>query len=239
MATTTKCFTPLLGKMIRVTKVDECGNPPAGAATDAFVATDGFISVSLSAEVEDGTEIVTKKADGSLCINEKFSDSFKRLTVETSLCGVNPSLMSFMSNVEPYQGYGATPKNIGFTVPEGELSDYFAFELWTGLAGTSACSGAAGETPGGYLLLPFVTGGVLGDLEVTGEDAIDFSITGASTKGGNAWGVGPFNVLLDDSGGSPAPAPLPTALDPSDHMLMVETSVAPPPSNCSPQDMPA
>lgn len=336
---TTKCFTPLLGKRLRVTTLDECGNYPASSTPDSNLATDGFITVSLSSEVEDGAEIITKKADGSLCVNEKFADSFKRFTVGMEFCGVNPSLMAMISNAEPYNDYAGDVA--GFTVPEGVIDKQFAFELWTGMAGAVCVPGA--DSAGGYLLLPFVQGGVLGDIEVTGEDAVNFSLTGAYTKGGNAWDVGPYDVLLTggaaaevqrvtitggpngggftltfnghttasiaynataadvqaallllpnlDPGdvvcaggalpgafvtitfggtyvnenppemtatnnltggtnpqvavtttvqgaGAGSAGPLPTPLDPFDHLLMIETGVAPPPSACAPSAMP-
>src|SRR3546814_20276438 len=70
--------------------LDECGNLPASGADDAVVATDGFISLTLTSEIEEGTEIITRKADGSLCVNERPSDSFKRFTLEMEFCGVDP-----------------------------------------------------------------------------------------------------------------------------------------------------
>lgn len=219
-------FTPILGKRIRVTPLDDCGNIPDGG--NAFV-TDGFIRVSLSTEVEDGNEIMQRKADGSICVNEKMSDSFKYFTLEIQLCGVNPELVEFISNAKGYDGYDNEP--IGFTVGEGEITDRFAFELWTGLAGGDC--GEDGQAYG-YVLLPQVVAGVLDDFEVTGEDTIDITITGAVTKGGNQWGTGPYDVTLN--GDDPAePDVLPTALDSGDHLLMIYTDVAPPASADSAQ----
>lgn len=220
----TKCFIPVLGKRIRVVALDTCGNLPASGDLTSVVATDGFISVTLTSEIEEGTEIITRKADGSLCVNERTSDSFKRFTVEMEFCGVDPDLLSVTTNAEPYADYD--DENAGFTVAEGTIDKRFSFELWTGLSGRACEDGD--EEASGYLLLPFVNAGVLGDIEVTGEDAVTFSMTGAFTKGGNNWGVGPFNVLMDTG----VPAVLPTALDPLDHLLLVETGVAPPPSSC-------
>jgi hypothetical protein len=220
----TKCFIPVLGKRIRVVALDVCGNLPASGDLTSVVATDGFISVTLTSEIEEGTEIITRKADGSLCVNERTSDSFKRFTLEMEFCGVDPDLLSVTTNAEPYQDYDL--ENAGFTVAEGTIDKRFSFELWTGLSGRACEDGD--EEASGYLLLPFVNAGVLGDIEVTGEDAVTFSMTGAFTKGGNNWGVGPFNVLMDTG----VPAVLPTALDPLDHLLLVETGVAPPPSSC-------
>ena len=229
----TKVYTPLLGKRLRVTKLDECGNVPAATTTNSYIATSGFIVATLSSEVEDGTEILTRKADGSLCVNEKMADSFKRFTVELEFCGVNPSLLAFTSNAEEYLDYGDDVA--GITVPEGTIDANFALELWTGLTGQPCVPGQ--ETASGYVLLPFVRGGVLGDLTVDGENAISFTVTGAYTRGGNAWGVGPYKVVLNDAG-TPVPDVLPTAIDPLDHLLLIDTAVAPPPSNASPQPMP-
>jgi hypothetical protein len=225
----THCFVPLLGKMIRVTEIDSCG---ALLTAGQQLATDGFVTLTLSAEVEEGTEIIVRKASGALCVNEKQADSFKRFTVEIEFCGVNPSLLSLVTNAVPYAD---GEEIIGFTVPEGEIKKWFALELWTGLSGVVCAPGT--EEASGYILLPFVTAGVLGDIEVTGEDAITFSMEGAGTKGGNAWGVGPYDVYAPAL--TPGVAgPLPEALDPYDHFLMIETNIAPPPDACDPSPVP-
>ncbi|QDH91609.1 major tail protein [Microbacterium phage Cinna] len=225
----THCFIPLLGKRIRVTPLDSCGNIPAAAE---YVATDGFVTVTLSSEVEEGTEIIVRKASGALCVNEKMADSFKRFTVEIDFCGVNPSLLAIVSNAVPYED--ATGDVIGFTVPEGEIAKWFSLELWTGLSGAVCEPGA--EEASGYMLLPFVVAGVLGDIEIGGEDAITFSLTGAATKGGNNWGTGRYDVVLDGTGEA---APLSTAIDPFDHLLLIDTALAPPPEACDPVAVPA
>jgi hypothetical protein len=231
---TTHCFIPVLGKRLRVTELDVCGAPLP--TTGMYIATDGFITVTLSSEVEDGTEIIVKKASGALCVNEKMANSFKRFNVEIEFCGVNPSLLAMVSNAKPYEDYAGDIA--GFVVSEGEITGAFALELWTGLSGQACLPGQTGEASG-YLLLPFVQKGVMGDITIDGENAVTFSLTGAQTKGGNAWGVGPYDVLIDDSTPPGVAAPLPTALDPYDHLLLVDTAVAPPPVACDPVPIPA
>jgi hypothetical protein len=228
---TTHCFIPVLGKRLRATSLDSCGFPPAAATENAYVSTDGFISVSLASEVEEGTEIITRKASGALCVNERASDSFKRFTAEIEFCGVNPSLLAIVSNAEPYEDYNGDIA--GFVVSEGSIDKAFALELWTGMSGQACAPGA--DEASGYLLLPFVSAGVLGDITIDGENAVTFTLTGAFTKGGNAWGVGPYPVLKDAAG---LDAALPTALDPLDHLLLIDTGLAPPPEACDPQPMP-
>jgi hypothetical protein len=225
---TTHCFIPLLGKRMRVTELDSCGVILPDAEQ---LSTDGFITVNLSSEVEDGTEIIVKKASGALCVNERQASSFKRFNVEMEFCGVNPSLLGIVSNAEPYEDYAGDIA--GFTVGEGELAKWFALELWLGMSGNVCAPGA--EEASGYMLLPFVVGGVLGDIAIDGENAVTFSLTGAVTRGGNGWGVGPYNVVMDNTvPATPVPAALPTPLDPFDHLLLIDTSVAPPPEACDP-----
>jgi hypothetical protein len=183
----------MLGKRLRATELDICG---AVVASSKYVSTDGFITVNLSSEVEDGAEIIVKKANGQLCVNEKQSDSFKRFTVEVEFCGVNPSLLSIVSNAKPYLDYAGDIA--GFTVGEGQIDKRYALELWTGLSGVACLPGQVDEASG-YMLLPFVQAGVLGDITIDGENTVTFSVTGSYTKGGNQWGVGPYNVLRNNS----------------------------------------
>lgn len=192
----TRCFTPVLGKRLRATVLDTCGTPPAPATPNSLIATDGFISVGLSAEVEDGNEIITRKANGQLCVNERTNDSFKRFTVTAEFCGVNPSLLAMVSNAEEYNNWAG--EVAGITIGEGDITGKFALELWTGLAGAACATGA--DEASGYLLLPFVNAGVIGDLTIDGENAVSFTLNGAFTKGGNDWGTGPYDVLIGGVG---------------------------------------
>lgn len=221
----TRCFIPVLGKRLRAISLDECGNVPASGTANSVITTGGFISIQLSSQVEDGVEIITRRADGSLCVNEMASPSFKRFTVEMEFCGVDPGLISVVTNAQIYEDYSNDP--IGFTVPEGTIDSKFSLELWTGLSGAACEPGA--DTASGYLLSPFLNAGVMSDVSIDGENAVTFGMTGAFTKGGNAWGVGSMNVMRDDTD---APAPLPTALDPFDHLLMIETGLAYPAEVC-------
>lgn len=209
-------FIPVLGRRIRVTQVDEDGKVTDGESK--YVVTDGFIDITLSSEVEDGEEIIQRNANGQICVNKKLADSFKHFTVEANFCGVHPDLLTTITNAEPYQD--ANDETAGFKVPEGDLEKNFALELWTGLQGE-------GGSASGYFLLPFVQSGVLGDIEITGEDAITFGLTGANTKGGHQWEEGPYDVVYDDEDEA---GKLPEALDSEDHLLVIDTKVKPPKS---------
>lgn len=218
-------FSPLLGKRIRATQMTD-----AGAIGAHKVTTDGFISVSMSSEIEDGVEIIQRNAWGVLCINERKNPSFKRLNIEIVFCGVNPTLLSYVSNAVEYEDWAGDVA--GFTIPEGEIEGAFALEMWTGL------SGALNDTnANGYMLLPYVGKGNIGDITLDGENAINFTVTGAMTRGGHDWGVGPYDVVINAD--SPGVADvLPTPLDPYDHFLLIDTAVPAPTVNEQPVIVP-
>lgn len=224
----TKVITPIRGKRIRVTQLDDCG---AIVASSTQIVSSGFVTVTLSPQVEDGTDIQVRNANGALCINERGNPTFTGFDVEIEFCEVNPSVITMVTNAEDYEDYAGDIA--GFTVPEGEITGKFALELWTGIAGV-AC-GADGAEASGYMLLPLINAGTLGDVEIGGEDAITFTLTNSSTRGGNTWGVGPYSVLYDNTiPESPVASPLPEALDPLDHFLMIETLVTPPADTSEP-----
>jgi hypothetical protein len=185
MATISRCFTPVLGKRIRVTILNDDGTVPSAGTADSALVTDGFVEVALSSEIESGDEIIQKNANGILCVNERQADAFKRFTVDITLCGVNPFLLTMISGCEVY--FDSAGAVVGFKQPEGTITSKFALELWTGLSGDKIASG--------YMLLPYVNGGALDSIKINGKDTIDFAIKGAYTKGGNAWGTGPYEVL--------------------------------------------
>jgi hypothetical protein len=204
--------------------MNSCCVPVTGGSC-AEIVTDGFISLSLSSETESGAEVITKKADGTLCINHKMPDAFKRFTVEMEFCGVDPDLLSFMTNMSPYTDYNGDVA--GVTAYEGMVDGKFGLELWTGLAGDACPTGV--QEASGYVVLGCVNAGIIGDIAITGEKEISFTMKGAYTVSGNAWGVGLHSVVLNAVG---APAKLPSALLPTEPLLIMETGVSPPPSAC-------
>lgn len=215
-------YTPVRGKMYRLTELDKCGRV---IASSRQIVDDNFIDVALSAEVEDGQEILQTNMAGAICVNERTSPTFKGFTVEINFCGASPGVFTTLTNAQPYTDYAGD--FAGFTVPEGAVDKRFALEVWTGLSGQARADGA--DDASGYMLLPFINAGVVADIEVTGEDAVTFGMTGAYTLSGTQWGQGPYNVVYN---GSNVASALPTPLDTRDHLLLIDTGLAvPTPTN--------
>jgi hypothetical protein len=225
----TKCFTVVRGKRMRVTRLDDCGNPPPPLDEGALVVTKGFITVSLSSDVEDGTDITQMNADGELCVVDKSRDQFKRWNLEAEFCDVDPALLSLVSNVNVETDWD--DDIVGVRSYQGSPTGAFALELWTGVPGTDCLPGEPSQY--GYLLLPFVVPGVLGDITVE-NGASTFSI-GGFTRGSGGWGVGPYDVVPID--GSNTPGPLGTPMAATEHHLMRLTTIEPPAPDCDLQAM--
>lgn len=214
----TQCFKPLRGKRVRVTELDVCGVPVTG---NSFVVSEGFVTVALTSELEEGDEYIQKNADGKLCINERAPDALKRLTVTVDWCEVDPDIVNLITGY-PTELDGAD--TVGFRIQSGEADTRWGLEVWTGLAG-AACDDGSVEY--GYLLVPYITGSTIGDYSI-GNEVVNMQTTGY-TVDGSGWGVGPYDVI-----GSPA-GPLDVAMGSTDHALLRTTTVAPPAASCGAQ----
>lgn len=225
----TECPSYLRGKVMRATRLNGCGQSQYGDGN--MVVSDGFISVKMSAEVEEGEEVSVTKANGKTCISDKPCDQLKWYTVESQFCQVDPALVTLMNPtwqpVHDNQG-----DVVGFDAI-GELScdTGFALELWMDVYGeTDACTGQEAQGAWGYMLLPWVVGGAPGDLEIN-NGAVTFTFTGR-TKIGNRWRRGPYNVTLGENN---VPSPLLTPVPQKAHYRLFTTTVRPPEPECGAQ----
>lgn len=223
---TNNCFSLVRGRVLRATALDGCGRPKAAACSS--IVTDGFISVAFTANTDTGTEISVTNASGKVCIRDTPCPIFTGYTVELVFCEVNPQLYAMLSGQESV--FDSDGNAVGFRVNSdiSACDSGVALELWSAVPGVVcdvADTGAQGSF--GYVLVPFLQGGVLGDFTLE-NDAVSFTITGAATKTGSGWGVGPYNVVSDGA----AAAPLANAITAGDHLHVQYTTIAPPDPSC-------
>lgn len=213
-------FPLVRGRSMRVTAVDGCCAPAYGDA-DGQVVTEGFVSVALTANITEPEEITVTNANGQTCVRDAGCPEFNGYSVELTFCDVNPCLFSIVTGQPAV--LDADGEVIGFRMnSDVRVCDLgFALEVWMGVPGV-ACSGEAGAF--GYLLLPCLQAGVIGDFTIENA-AVTFTVTGASTKDGNGWGVGPYDVMGDAAG---VAGPLANPLEPNDHLLAAFTTIGPP-----------
>lgn len=220
----TYCLKPIRGKVMRLTRLDACGAPVHGPK--ATVTSKGFVSVEITMEVEDGTEYQLKGADDTFIVNDRGRPQIKWANVTINMGNVDPDVYNIATGSPLVMNDATIPEAVGFRVREAVYGD-FALEVWTDLSG-QAC--AAGVPAYGYLLLPWVKDGIVGDFTVQNE-LITFPIAQARTSAGSGWGVGPYNV--DNRVNAPVgPSPLLTAMQATDHLDFHMTTLAPPAATC-------
>jgi len=206
---------------MRVTRLDACGAVVLGP--DSVVTSKGFVSVDLTANSEAGTAISVVNANNEVCILDEPPANFTGYGVAVNFCGVNPDLIRLMTGQQMVMNADGD-LGVGFRMnSKVDLNNQgFALEVWSAVP-VGACDPETGIGYG-YVLLPFIKGGILGDFSIA-NDAVNFNYTGGTTKDGTAWGAGPHDVTLDDSS---LPGPLNDPLDEFDHLHVELVSVAPP-----------
>lgn len=221
MARNTKKVALVKGRRLRVTRLDACGRPVYG--DDATATSKGFISVAFSARTNESDAIQITNAAGEIIVEEASVLTLSGYGVEMVFGEVDPDLFSLITGQDVVlDGDGNA---VGFDIDtQIELTGAgFALEVWAGSPAGDACVDENAQGSYGYILLPFLQGGILGDFTVE-NGGISFTITGANTKDGNAWGVGPYDVML--SAGNPAPMLTPVSTTTALRVLLVD--VAPP-----------
>lgn len=220
----TKCYAQVRGSVIRVTRLDACGNPDPGAS--AVVVSKRVSTVTIDEVTEDGTNIRERNFGDELCIVDDAFTQILGYTADIALCGVDPDLVSLMTGQPVVKN--AAGDIVGFDASTGiDLDGFgFALEVWSRIAG-SACD-VSGNRPWGYTVFPFLKGGRVGGFSFE-NGAVQFTISGAQTRDGNGWGVGPFDVDRDMVG---APAPLHDALGANTHYRNTLVTLDPPAAAC-------
>lgn len=221
------CPSLVRGKVIRSGLVDECGFLVPGP--DNLVVTDGMVSVTMTPVNDTGTAITLVNANGEQEVDETPRPRFKRFDVAAVFSRVNPRLLAMWTNQETWEGVEAG-KITGFTIGDDRDPDDAGvfLEMWSGVAGR-VC--ADGRRRYGYFGLPWLGSGAV-DSITWGNDNISFNVTGMQTLAPNQWGVGPFDVTLDEDGN---PAPLRMALGDRKHFIFDLVGLAPPDTDCDTQ----
>jgi hypothetical protein len=220
----TECYAQVRGRVIRVTRLDSCGNPDPGAS--AVVVSKRISTVTIDEVTDDGTNIRDRNFGDELCVVDDAFTTVIGYTADIALCGVDPALISLLTGQPTVAD--ALGNIVGFDVNTGiDLDSFgFALEVWSRIAG-SACD-VSGNRKWGYTPFPFLKGGRLGGFSFE-NGAVQFTISGAQTRDGNGWGVGPYDVTRDENGD---PAPLATALGVNTHYRNIQVTLDPPEASC-------
>jgi hypothetical protein len=220
-----KCFPLVRGRTMRATRLDGCGRvDPSGCSS---IVSDGFVSVAFTANVDEGNAISVTNAAGRVCVRDTPTPTLTGYSLVITFCEVNPELYAMLTGQATVFDSGGDA--VGFRV-NGDVDSSqsgFALELWSNVPG-EACSDVSAEGTFGYLLLPFIQGGVLGDFTIE-DNAVTFTVQNAQTKQGSGWGKGPYNVVAGASGTA---GPLLDDIENADFLHVQLTTIAPPDPGC-------
>lgn len=224
MPRSSKPLSLIKGRKIRTTRLDGCGRFVLGEYSQAV--TDGAVSVAFTANTTETEEINVPNMAGDRCVFEPSVTSLAGYSLEIVFCAVDFEVFEMITGqtlVFDFLG-----NVIGLEVDtKVDVSDMgFALEVWAGAPVGDVCDDPNAQGSFGYLLLPRLEGGYLSDFTIE-NGAINFTLTGASTREGNQWGFGPYNVMLDENGD---PSVLSQAVSKTAALRLQETSLAPPES---------
>jgi hypothetical protein len=214
---------PLIGgRRMRLTRTDACGVPAWG--NFAMIVSKGFVSVAVTANYDDGTEIVLKNAADERDVQRDADAELINLQLAILFTKVDPELYTAFTGF-PTITDPATGEVIGFKINRGVRPSHVrnGLEVWADAQGNGACDDDQ-AVPYGYLLWPLLGGGRVTDYTIE-NGAVSFGVNTVLSKDGTGWGVGPYNVVTDADGD---PAPLEEALTEFDHQVVLRTTIAPP-----------
>ena len=187
---TTKILKSIKGKVVRLTRLDACGDVVVGSCTT--LVSECFVMVSLSPEIEAGDTYTQKSAWGSLCVNDKDPDITKWMNVKIQFAEINPDALDIIGGLNPVISAGDT---IGFTQSTDPNSEAFALEVWTKRTG-EACTGSP---EWGYFLAPYVRNGRLDGEVMINNGVLTLTVTGQAFPD-VGWADGPYaaNPFVED-----------------------------------------
>lgn len=217
------CFKPLQGATFRVTQLDVCGNPIFDECS--FAVSDGQTQIELTPNTTDGQQFQQLNAAGKALVNQQAKTILNWFDYKIIMAVKDPELFFLMTGADIFLDYaGLSAGNV--ITEDNYATGNFALEIWLGNA-EEECP--PGEAPFfGYILLPWTNDGKLTESIPVANDLITYTFAGRTRKG-SPWGVGPYDVMLDNGG---LPAPLPTAISPNTHYLDLGTQLPPPEPDC-------
>lgn len=225
------CAPTIKAEVIRLIKLDSCGIPVTGASAEVL-AFDAFTEIANSPQYEEGQRFLQRKANGDPCINQKDASFLNWVQQNVTMCTLDPRVSSVATGARLLS---SATTGIGAMHGTELLNARFSVEVWTPVAGSSACS-EAGVQQHVYWIFPHMFDAKVQDFtfqndaftlawQAMTEDApaiwqarADAAVTGS--------GIGSTPTLYLGAGNT---------VNAGDHWGYAITSVAPPTPFCGSQ----
>lgn len=211
------CASAIKGTVMRLVKVDTCGNPVTGAES-AVVVSDGFISIGPSPQYEEGVVYQQRNANGVLCINEKGEPELSRVSLNVQMCALDPDAFVIVTGERLLTTNTVTGSGVAFG--EGLVTARFSLETWQKVTGRGRCN-AAGQQQYIYWAWPNVGHAMVQDYSIE-NGPLTMTFVAETEAAGLLWGTGP---------GSDGPW-IDEAVQETEHYLFNITTTPPPTASC-------
>lgn len=227
-----QCHSVVRAPAARVTRLGPCGELLMEAC--AFATTESFVDITLTRVLQDRQDALQLNANGDICVDKPKPPILRWYEVVITFCNVDPELFNIVSAEPLILDDSLVPEAVGWcTLPDSASASNFALEFWTGTE-DEGCDDD--DTIYGYGILPRITQGMIGDVTIA-NGVINFTVT-AITRPGNQWGVGPYNVILNETGTNAGlPRPLLLPIDSTAHKCFQWTKLGPPEGFCGCQSL--
>lgn len=229
-----QCHSVVRAPAARVTRLGPCGE----ILTDGcdFATTESFVDITLTKVLQDRQDALQLNANGDICVDKPKAPILRWYEVVITFCQVDPELFNIVSAEPLILDDSLVPEAVGWcTLPDSPSASNFALEFWTGTE-DEGCDDD--DVIYGYGILPRITQGMIGDVTIA-NGVINFTVT-AITRPGNQWGVGPYNVIINETGlNAGLPAPLLLPIDTTAHKCFQWTKLPPPEGFCGCQSLDA
>ena len=222
-----ECHSVVRAPAMRVTRLDECGVPVESTCSSA--TTEGFVEIALTKVFQERQDALQLNANGDICVDKPKAPILRWYEANIQFCSVDPELFNIMTAEPLVLNDAADPVAVGWDTEIGsaELSN-FALEFWVGTE-DEGCDD--GEVTVGYGILPWMYQGNLMDLTI-GNAVVTFTVN-AITKKGSPWGVGPYAVLINETGVNAGfPGPMLTPIGANTVKRFFWTRLGPPAGQC-------
>jgi len=138
------CPTSVRGIAMRATRQDVCDVVDM-AQPNRMLATDGFVRINLSPDIEQAAEILIKKADGGICFQDRDTPYIKGWNMEVQFCKIEPAFQEMLIGGQLLVDDGGVIKGgwmpgIEATTQEGSVQ----LEVWSKNTDRTACTALGG-----------------------------------------------------------------------------------------------
>lgn len=220
------CVSMSRGKMMRITKLNECGAIVEGPTST--VVSKAFVSGTFTPNYQDVQEINAVDANGDNCIVDRSDVALRWVDISLVICTLDPTMINLITGDPLVLDDAVAPNTVGFRL-DADLSGSanFALEFWSGVTGQT-CD-VNGFPKYGYWLFPWVQDAQWGEWVIQ-NDALTVTFTARAVVN-SPWGVGPYDIRRDAV--TPATLePLLTPIGPSEAMHFQTTTAPLPTPGC-------